>query len=190
MTPHTFQRFTIFHGGRRIAHVQPMLTFAAMNDRPAVAAEVGLRASGQRREPRPLADAVSFPRLTEPRARNSTMTSPSVALHDVGTAPAPLRKDLAPFSQLLEIARELLGTLKHATRAGQAHVMQRVLRLLHREILCPNLRLTEQQLGTVMTAVTDLEHESVRVAPDVAIFNARAQIVVDVLCSYCTAGAR
>jgi hypothetical protein len=94
------------------------------------------------------------------------------------------------FSELLTIARELLGTLKDATRAGQTHVMQRVLRLLHREILCPNLRLTEQQLGTVMTAVTDLEHEAVRMAPDAAIFNGRAQIVVDILCRYSTAGTR
>jgi hypothetical protein len=114
------------------------------------------------------------------------MTSSSVPLDGVGTAPSPIRKEPVPFSELLDIARELLGTLQDATRAGQTHVMQRVLRLLHREILCPNLRLTERQLGTVMTAVTDLEHEAVRMAPDATIFNGRAQIVVDILCRYST----
>lgn len=113
------------------------------------------------------------------------MTSSSSPLNDVGAAPAPIREESVPLPGLLAIARELLDTLKDATRGGQNHVMQRVLRILHREILRPSLRLTEQQLGIVMTAVTDLEHEAVRMAPDTAIFAERAEIVVDLICRYC-----
>lgn len=93
----------------------------------------------------------------------------------------PARIGPVPFSELLTIAQELLDALADATRPGQLHLMHRVLSILQREMLSPSLRLSEGQVAAVMAAVTELEHEAARNAPDTEMFIGRAQVIVDVL---------
>jgi hypothetical protein len=81
----------------------------------------------------------------------------------------------------LGVIRELMGTLGLATRAGQEHVMHKMLGLLRTEILRDGLPLTGRQLADVMDALRDLEHEAGRIAPMPAAFNDNARLVVDVL---------
>jgi hypothetical protein len=85
------------------------------------------------------------------------------------------------LSQRLEITRDLLDALDDATRPGQAHVMRRILNILQSEILRPSLSLSGEQVAAVMAAVTELEHEAGRAAPDAGLFGRGAQIVIDLL---------
>jgi hypothetical protein len=100
---------------------------------------------------------------------------------EVSVDRTPPRKGAVPFSDLLTIARELLDALGDATRPGQLHVMHRVLSILQHEMLSPSLRLSEGQVAAVMAAVTELEHEAGRNAPDTEAFIGRARVIVDLL---------
>jgi hypothetical protein len=104
--------------------------------------------------------------------------------------PPDLTMDLPPAGDipipLLErvgIAQELLVVLTEVTRSGQRHVMCRVLDILQDGILRPTARLTQPQVVAVMAAVTELQHEAARAAPDIALFRARARLVIDILAS-------
>jgi len=88
-----------------------------------------------------------------------------------------------PLSERIGIAQELLVILIHATRSGQRHVMCRVLDILQGDILRPSVRLSQPQVVAVMAAVTDLQHEAARAAPDLPLFCARARLVIDILSS-------
>ena len=88
-----------------------------------------------------------------------------------------------PLSERVGIARELLGSLIDATRSGQRPVMCRVLDILQGDILRPTVRLTQPQVVAVMAAVTELQHEAARAAPDIALFCVRARLVIDILSS-------
>jgi hypothetical protein len=52
----------------------------------------------------------------------------------------------------LEVTHELLGALEHVTRSGQSPVMHKVLSILRREALRPNLRLAQPELAALMGA--------------------------------------
>ncbi len=93
----------------------------------------------------------------------------------------PARERPVPLSVRIGIARELLIALTEATRSGQRHLMCRVLDILRGDILQPTVRLTPPQVAAVMAAVTELQHEAARAAPDIALFSARARLVIDVL---------
>jgi hypothetical protein len=94
----------------------------------------------------------------------------------------PRRRDIPlPLSERVGIARELLVALIEATRSGQRHLMCRVLEILQRDIIRPTVRLTQAQVVAVMAAVTELRHEAARAAPDVALFCARARLVIEIL---------
>ena len=86
-----------------------------------------------------------------------------------------------PLSERVGIARELLVVLTEATRSGQRHVMCRVLDIIEGDILRPTVRLTPPQGVAVSAAVTELQHEAARAAPDIALFCVRARLVIDIL---------
>jgi hypothetical protein len=94
---------------------------------------------------------------------------------------SPVSERSLPPSERIEIARELLRTLTEATRSGQRHLMLRALDILQSDIIRPTVRFTKPQVDAVMTAVTELQHEAARTAPDVALFCARARLVIDIL---------
>jgi hypothetical protein len=84
-------------------------------------------------------------------------------------------------SERIEIVRQMLTTLKGATQAGQRHLMLRALDILQGDVLRPTLQLNESQVVTVMAAVTTLQHEAARAAPDIALFCSRVALVIDIL---------
>ena len=94
-----------------------------------------------------------------------------------------VRDNPMTLSERIGIARELLVILTDATRSGQRHVMCRVLDILQGDILRPGVRLSHPQVVAVMAAVTDLQHEAARAAPDLPLFGARARLVIDILSS-------
>ena len=111
------------------------------------------------------------------------MKSQSQSPFDLAMDLPPVRERPVPLSVRIGIARELLIVLTEATRSGQRHVMCRVLDILQGDILRPTVRLTQPQVVAVMAAVTELQHESARAAPDIALFCARARLVIDILSS-------
>jgi hypothetical protein len=100
---------------------------------------------------------------------------------DVAMDSPPVRETPMPLSERIGIARELLVILTDATRSGQRHVMCRVLDILRGDILRPAVRLTQPQVVAAMATVTELQHEAARAAPDLALFCARARLVIDIL---------
>ena len=111
------------------------------------------------------------------------MKSPSQVPLDLAKD-SPAASDLPmPLSERVGIARELLAILIDATLSGQRHVMCRVLDILQGDLLRPTVRLTQPQVVAVMAAVTELQHEAGRAAPDIALFCARARLVIDILAS-------
>ena len=102
---------------------------------------------------------------------------------DVAMDSSPVSNAPMLLSERVGIARELLVALIDATRAGQRHVMCRVLDILQGDILRPTVQLTQPQVVAVMAVVTELQHEAARAAPDLALFCARARLVIDVLSS-------
>jgi hypothetical protein len=111
------------------------------------------------------------------------MKSPSHIPFDL-VADAPPASDIAmSLSERVGIARELLVALTEATLSGQRHVMSRVLDILQGDLLRPTVQLAQAQVVAVTTAVTELQHEAARAAPDIALFCARARVVIDILSS-------
>jgi len=110
------------------------------------------------------------------------MKSPSQSPFDLAMDPPPARERPMPLSGRMGIARELLVVLTEATRSGQRHLMCRVLDIVQGDILRPTVRLTKPQVVAVMAAVTELQHEAARPAPNIALFCARATLVIDILC--------
>ncbi len=102
---------------------------------------------------------------------------------DLAMESAPVSDSPMPLSERVGIARELLVSLSDATRSGQRHVMCRVLDILQSDILRPTVRLTQPQVVAVMAAVTELQHEAARAAPDIALFCVRARLLIDTLSS-------
>jgi hypothetical protein len=109
------------------------------------------------------------------------MKSQSQSPFDLAMGLPPARERPVPLSVRIGIARELLVVLTEATRSGQRHLMCRVLDILQVDILRPSVRLTHPQVAAVMAAVAELQHEAARAAPDIALFCARARIVIDIL---------
>jgi hypothetical protein len=111
------------------------------------------------------------------------MKSLSQAPFDLATDSPTVSDTPMPLSERVGIARELLVSLIDATRSGQRPVMCRVLDILQGDILRPTVRLTQPEVAAVMAAVTELQHEAARAAPDIALFCARARVVIDILSS-------
>jgi hypothetical protein len=105
-----------------------------------------------------------------------TTQSPFSRTVDPPSSDTPL-----PLSARIGVARDLLISLNDATRSGQRPVMCRVLHVLQGGIIGPSVRLSHPQVVAIMAAVTELQHEAARAAPDIALFCARARLVIDVL---------
>jgi hypothetical protein len=85
------------------------------------------------------------------------------------------------FAERLTVVGELMGTLELVTRAGQQHVMGRILTILRGEILSLVFPLAEGDLASILEAMAELEHEAGRIAPTAAAFNRHARIITSVL---------
>jgi len=103
------------------------------------------------------------------------------SLSEAPTDPQPRRDTPMPLSERVGVARQVLTSLTEATRSGQRHLMCRVLDILQSDVIRPTVRLTPPQVVAVMAAVTELQHEAARAAPDIALFCARARVVIDIL---------
>jgi len=85
------------------------------------------------------------------------------------------------FTERLTVVDELMGTLELVTRAGQQHVMNRILSILRGEILSLGLPLATADLASLLDAMKELEHEAGRIAPTAAAFNLHARVITGVL---------
>jgi hypothetical protein len=101
---------------------------------------------------------------------------------DFGIAPERPTDLALTFPRRLEVIRELLGTLGEATRAGQDHLMHKLVTMLRGEVLEADLPLTGLEVVAVSDALTKLEHEAGRIAPTLVVFDDEARIVIAVLC--------
>ena len=72
------------------------------------------------------------------------------------------------FAERLTVVDELMGTLELVTRAGQQHVMNRILSILRGEILSLGFPLATANLASLLDAMAELEHEAGRIAPTAA----------------------
>ena len=85
------------------------------------------------------------------------------------------------FAERLTVVDELMGTLELVTRAGQQHVMNRILSILRGEILSLGFPLATADLASLLDAMAELEHEAGRIAPTAAAFNLHARVITGVL---------
>lgn len=86
-----------------------------------------------------------------------------------------------PFAERLGVAAELMGSLELTTRAGQGHVMNRVLAILRQEVLDAEGPLAAADIAGLLDAMSELEHEAGRIAPLTTTFNRHAHLVIDAL---------
>ena len=80
----------------------------------------------------------------------------------------------------MDLLRGMLSRLIDVTPAGQYYLMSKVLPLLRREALDPSARFQPNESDLIMRSLDELEHEAGRVAPDLGVFDRKAQIFVDV----------
>jgi hypothetical protein len=81
----------------------------------------------------------------------------------------------------LRVVDELMGSLELVTRAGQQHVMNKILAILRREMLLIAAPFTAANLASLLDAMAELEHEAGRIAPTASAFNRHARVVTAVL---------
>jgi hypothetical protein len=97
---------------------------------------------------------------------------------------ALLRRAPLPTMSLaarLSVVDELMGALELVTRAGQQHVMNKILAILRREMLLVAAPFGATDLASLLEAMAELEHEAGRIAPTAAAFNRHARVVTGVL---------
>ena len=81
----------------------------------------------------------------------------------------------------LSVVDELMCALELVTRAGQQHVMNKILAILRREMLLVAAPFAAADLASLLDAMAELEHEAGRRAPTAAAFNRHARVVTGVL---------
>ena len=91
------------------------------------------------------------------------------------------RTELLPYRERLWAAMELLSALDEAVGPARDQLMQQELNALHSEILRPTLRLSARQLASVITTLSELNHEATRATPDVEQFCQHARLVIDTM---------
>ena len=91
------------------------------------------------------------------------------------------REELLPFHERFSAALDLLSAIDEAVGPSRDQLMQQMLNALHSDILRPTLRLSDRQLATVMTTLSELTHEATRAAPDAGQFCQGARLVVDIV---------
>lgn len=101
--------------------------------------------------------------------------------HDIRSSRrSPLASVPLPRHERLDLLRGMLERLEDATPAGQGYMMTKILPLLRREALDPAARFEHAQQALVTRSLDELEHETSRVCPDLAAFDRKAQILIDV----------
>jgi hypothetical protein len=93
--------------------------------------------------------------------------------------PAAVR--VLPSAERLGIVTELTVALNLATLSGQAHLMNKVLGILRREMLEVKGPLAGADLACLLNAMSELEHEVGRLSPLPNAFNRHARVVIDAL---------
>lgn len=86
-----------------------------------------------------------------------------------------------PLSERLGILKELMGAMDLVTLAGRAHLMDKMLIMLRREVLCLEPPITVTDLASLSNAMTELEHEVGRLAPAPGVFNRNVEIAIGAL---------
>ena len=81
----------------------------------------------------------------------------------------------------LNVVEELMCALELVTRAGQQHVMNKILAILRREMLLVAAPFATADLASLLDAMAELEHEAGRLAPTAAAFNRHVRVVTGVL---------
>jgi hypothetical protein len=86
---------------------------------------------------------------------------------------------LASRRERVGLMREMLGAIEDATPGGQRYLMTKLLTLFRHEALDPGARFGARERDVVNRALSDLEHEAARMAPDASAYDRRAQILLD-----------
>jgi len=86
---------------------------------------------------------------------------------------------VAPPEARMDVLREMLAAIEDATPGGQRYLMTKLLVLFRREASRPDVQFSVRQRHVLLLSLDQLEHEASRIAPDVATFERRAQILVD-----------
>lgn len=86
-----------------------------------------------------------------------------------------------PLSERLGILKELMGAMDLVTLAGRAHVMNKMLILLRREVLSVDPPIAVADVTSLSNAMRELEHEVARLAPTPAVFNRNVAIAIGAL---------
>ena len=86
-----------------------------------------------------------------------------------------------PLAERLGLVSELTQALELATRAGQEHLMNKVLAILRGELLEVRAPLGGADLARLLGAMSELEHEAGRISPLPNAFNRQARAVIDAL---------
>ena len=98
---------------------------------------------------------------------------------DARALPAPDRA--LSLAARLSVVNELMRALELVTRAGQQHVMNKILGILRREMLLVAAPVAAAELAPLLQAMAELEHEAGRIAPTAAVFNRQARVVTGLL---------
>ena len=86
-----------------------------------------------------------------------------------------------PLGERLGILKELMDAMDLVTLAGRAHVMDKMLIILRREVLCLEPPIAVADLASLSNAMTELEHEVGRLAPTPGVFNRNVEIAIGAL---------
>jgi hypothetical protein len=115
------------------------------------------------------------------------LSAPGTALTDDPVFPAydalavPIPSLALSLAARLSVVDELTGALELVTRAGQQHVMNKIVAILRREMLLVAAPFAAADLASLLNAMAELEHEAGRIAPTAAAFNRHARVVIGVL---------
>jgi len=101
----------------------------------------------------------------------------------------PHRHVRTPLEARFGTLTGLMHALDLVGLAGQAHLMNRMLIILRREVLRLVSPIGAPDLTCLADAMTDLEHEAGRFAPRPSIFNGHVATAIDVLARSSNVGA-
>jgi len=86
-----------------------------------------------------------------------------------------------PLERRIGIMKDLMRGMDLVTLVGQGHAMNKILVLLRREALRLTPPVAAEDLASLSTAMTELEHEVGRIAPSPSIFNDHVEAAIGAL---------
>jgi hypothetical protein len=99
-------------------------------------------------------------------------------------APVDLRRtdgDRASLSWQVPVLGDMVATLDTLTRAGQHHVMGKVVAVVRDQVRWAGPLVSRRERDILSRLVEDMEHESDRVSPDLSVFTPRAEKLIELL---------